>query len=661
MKREKVFRKRFRESGIALMVVMVVFIILYLVVFQLHYTTRLEEKLSKARSADAQGSAAIRSVSYYILQLLAEDYQQGNQQNTTQARGTSPMMVGDSRIDRIDTGKKSSTSGSPGGKVVSSAGSAPSRVPAPGAGGGTSKYDYLHKNIFLPNNQTLNRTTVKIVLEDNERKFDLNRIWDYAPSQAETLSEVNEEQEKKADESEDEKKMLELLDLADPSKKSSRALKKSKQMRGSKEGEAGAETEAEEEMMVPEWEPPDALRRQETVAMLGRAIDLMYRYNTEYGLDYRVMPPEPQVLADAIERYAFDRRSQQQQSYIHLTSELLNVLAMLNASPEVYYGPVPDIPPGEEFYDRYQEFRYSKDEFGDLVGEYIYSDEMYAEEREIMQEQLSELKSLYGEFANFPGFGRMGNPMTRNMKEFTEYEDEFGNIFLAVPPMPIGLKDLFCTYSTGKININTAPMPILYALLPLLIETEPDGEERAEEVARNIVLYRNMYQPAYDETDPTSKEMMSGSSGAPYRKVSDAESSESTRDLIAGLTNTGDLAGLSPEELAELSDEGSANYETNYFTNLSQLKLIDGEEGGPEDYLTDQGTAADTSELARKSPLQKVIHDYKKVMVFGSTYFQAILKSKTEDSPSIKTGYLTIYRDLRKRRLEVVQWKELQK
>jgi len=62
-----------RESGIALMVVMVVFIILYLVVFQLHYSTRLEEKISRARSSDSLGASAIRSVSFSVLSLILED------------------------------------------------------------------------------------------------------------------------------------------------------------------------------------------------------------------------------------------------------------------------------------------------------------------------------------------------------------------------------------------------------------------------------------------------------------------------------------------------------------------------------------------------------------------------------------------------------------
>ena len=76
------------------------------------------------------------------------------------------------------------------------------------------------------------------------------------------------------------------------------------------------------------------------------------------------------------------------------------------------------------------------------------------------------------------------------------------------------------------------------------------------------------------------------------------------------------------------------------------------------DYLNDQGV--DSVELEKKSPLQKVLFDYKQVMDYKSNFFTATLKSKSDDSPAIKTGYLTVFRNVQKKRIEVVQWIELQ-
>ena len=47
-----------RDAGIARMVVFVVFTILVVVVFQLQYSTKLEEELAEVRSTASQGSFA---------------------------------------------------------------------------------------------------------------------------------------------------------------------------------------------------------------------------------------------------------------------------------------------------------------------------------------------------------------------------------------------------------------------------------------------------------------------------------------------------------------------------------------------------------------------------------------------------------------------------
>jgi hypothetical protein len=49
------------------------------------------------------------------------------------------------------------------------------------------------------------------------------------------------------------------------------------------------------------------------------------------------------------------------------------------------------------------------------------------------------------------------------------------------------------------------------------------------------------------------------------------------------------------------------------------------------------------------------------VKTFSSTYFNAELKAKPKNGASIKTGYLTVRRDTKKKMVDVVLWKNLQK
>jgi hypothetical protein len=669
------------------MVVMVVFIILYLVVFQLHYTTKLEERLSRARSADALGSAAIRSIMFYIMELLAEDYQKGTQSSSSTASGaTSGTGAGGTPTVAGGGTPAGGASAAKTAGPASSAGTDPTTAGASATGSPTWT-DYLNKDLFLANEKNLNDTTVKIRIRDNERCFDLNRLWDYPPSEAETVSETNQDQADAAARQAAGNRGLSDVAKADPTGQVSKALSggkstgsKSTASSGSKStsgarttpGTAGAAASqtADEQASVVEFVPPSPEKRADTVKMLSNAIEYMYGFNTTYGFseEYKAMPPNAAMLAEAIERYCFERRSQNFQNYIHLTSELLNVLAMMGVEPElarkVYYGPEPVVLPGEDYFDATGEFRYNRDDYGDLVGEYVNAEDLTAD-REAMQSQLAELQGMFGQYQDFSslGFGRMGNPMTQGMKEYSEVEDEKGNVSLKVPPEPLGLKDIFTTFSTGKININTASAPVLYSLLFLIIDTEPDGKGWAETIAGNIQKYRDTYQSEYDDTDPIQSEQKTSSAGAPHLTPSadGTKSPGGPRKSQTGAAGPSNLTSLSPEELAAAAQSGGrSDYQTNYFTNLQQLKLIDGEDGTKDDYLTDKN-ASTSVELAKKSPLDKVIHDYQQMMVFGSTYFTATLKAKTKDSSAVKTGYLTILRDIPQKRMEVIQWKELQR
>ncbi|MBI4606391.1 MAG: hypothetical protein HY721_30870, partial [Planctomycetes bacterium] len=69
-------RTRTRREGIALLVVMVVFVVLYLVVFQLHFTTKMEEHIAQMRYGELENAVAAQSAAIFILSHLAEDLTQ---------------------------------------------------------------------------------------------------------------------------------------------------------------------------------------------------------------------------------------------------------------------------------------------------------------------------------------------------------------------------------------------------------------------------------------------------------------------------------------------------------------------------------------------------------------------------------------------------------
>ncbi|MBI4586044.1 MAG: hypothetical protein HY717_18705 [Planctomycetes bacterium] len=643
-----------RQSGIALMVVLILFVILVLVVSQLQFSTKLEEELSEVRTTEASGSFAISAVAAYVMTLLAEDYSKDSSSSLDSASAAtlpgSPTGPGGGAGGGGGTPDLRSL---PAGLVPGAAASAGGGAPAGGtaAGGGAASsgpVDYLLENLFLNNSQTVNGVNVRILIRDNERLFDLNRLWEYVRLDEDTLSEQQaaqreEEQRQQAKDKNAKDTEARLVNLLNKGKTSGKDLAK--------------ELVKDMNTSSLEWVPPSEEAREQVRLMLARAILLMVQLNEENGFSYQFNVPSPVAVANAIEDYCYRRRSQPYQNTITLVTELFNLYREFGVeiTPELFYGPVPDLAPGDEFFERTQQFSYTKDEFGDLNGQYLLINTDWQQEQDFMRQQLKDLQGQWGDYGVFPELGRLGNPLTRNMQELPENADATG---LAVPPLPLGLKDLFCTISSGKINLNTAPAPVVYGLLLSL------SEEEAQHVALNVQDYRNTYQEEMTEeeaaggvgTVKTGTQKDLGQKKRQPRKENETSLSAggaSGTDAAGALM--GSASGLDAEALGQL--DSYQNYETNYFTNLRQLVLIDGEDGGPQDLLKeDEGVQS--VDLKYQTPYQRTMHDLEKVVVFGSTYFTANLKIKTEKSPAVKEGDLIIHRDAQNKRLEIVQWKE---
>jgi hypothetical protein len=375
-----------------------------------------------------------------------------------------------------------------------------------------------------------------------------------------------------------------------------------------------------------------------------------YRYEAQYS---------PDRLADDIVQYLLERRQAPINNRLLLVSELLNVPGL---TPEIFYGPMLAIPAGEAL-PVGDGFTLRRDEYGDLVAEYAYSDYDQAAQEQSRQE-LQQLQEQFGRFMDFPGLGLdrlQQNALTRGMSEPPVGVDEEGNEYIVEPPLPLGLEDIFTTFSTGKININTASVPVLFALLSSLTD------EEANLVALDIRDYRNRFQEELPDEEgvETVEESKNPDLGQPKRRSQRDKEKEAA---ASGSVDAGTLPGAAGASglpgLDALGMEGMEstyqNLETNYFTNLKQLELIDGTEGGPGDLLrSDEGVERVSDE--QDTLLRRVERDLEKVAVFGSTYFNVELKGKPEKGRNVKTGYVTVRRDPQKGMIEILMWKELEK
>jgi hypothetical protein len=635
------------------MVVMVVFVVLYLVVFHLHYWTTTEERVAKVRSGEAKAMDALHSVAQYVMVLLLEDL-------------------------RADAGRAQQGTASPAGPGGGREGApqpAGAQAPPPGGnfvpipmdqrgqprGAISGGVDYIRENIFQENRQAVGDIEVKIKTIDNERCFDLNQLFFYILLEGEELPEGL------SGLSEDD--LVEAVAGAPDAASAERSLRDrilqrtSVRARGAAggpgspgagagaagdpaAGEAAAALPGlEDERALTTFEEPGEERIQATREMLARAILTVISINEDRGYRYQNNYSAPAIAADIVD-YVLMRRRSHINNVIYDASELLNIRSM---TPELYFGPQPRMKPGDEL--TVEDFILRRDEFGDLVGEYAYGFDRELERQE-EQRQLELLQEQFGRYMDFPGLSGLSrlssNTLTRGLSEPPIEYDAQGNGFVPAPPLPLGLRDIFTTFSTGKININTASVPVLYALLPSLTEG-PTGE--ANFVAVRIDEYRNRLQ---EEVEPE---------GTGVQRTTSARSPDLGQPRRQRREEDPALQSPSgPYDPLSILDAGSTyeNLETNYFTSLEQLELIDGTDGGPDDRLRKDDGVARVS-IEQDSLLRRVQRDYSRVMSFNSTYFTIELKAKAKGSPLVKTGHLVVKRDLKKRVMEVILWKELQR
>lgn len=632
-------RRGERARGIALLVVMVAFVLLYLVVYQLHFSTAMEARIAEVRYGEVEVATSLQSAALYVLTLLVEDLR-ASMSSAASATGSAGVAAGGTQVGGRASARPASGAASP---ILQTS------LTAAAAGGSGKWYDYVHKNVFQPNEQQVGRTTVRIRISDGEGKLDLNRLFDYARLPGE------EDQPEGAQDARDEDAAAgaagasstvgDLTRLTKGSRTARAGTEKKTSASGAQksgvarvgeaaaaEAAAGSLEDYDEDL---DFEEPPAARIQATEELVYRAVVMTFSVNeNDYGYRYSRYY-DARAIAQEIVKYVLERRRAPQGNRIFLVTELLNVPGVTR---EIFYGPTYDVAPGEEV-PLGRGFVLRRDEFGEAVPVYDVLPDPYLEAQKTL---LQDLQSQFGRYADFPGMGRLfSNALTRGIAEPPVEIDEYGREYIVQEPRPIGLRDIFTTFSTGKINLNTASVPVLAA--PLLSLTEME----ASAVAIDIRDYRNRFQ---EEIAEDGVERVSGSQspdlGQPRRRVPTEEESAYGLDAVYGEEG----AYAAPYQ----------DIETNYFTDLQQLELIDGTEGGPEDRLRrDEGVQRVSAE--DDTLFRRVVRDYQKVAVFGSTYFEAELKAKPEKGRPGRTGYLVVKRDPKKKVIEVVMWRTEQK
>ncbi len=710
---------RGRRAGIALLVVMVVFVVLYLVVTHLAYWTKMEEHAANVRLSDGQTHDGVYGAMLFVVNLLVEDLKKESGGAMLGAGGAAtgrpapaPGPGGKPPTPTPDSRGRSQSNMVPNPPVLPGAANAP-----------VAHFDYPRENIFNDVRQTIGNVEVKARIIDNESRIDLNQLFEYPPlifqGKGETGLGVTDDDllgavEGAGDESEaaenlravaeEGKKILAgraargYLGTARAGADGGRRGAGRARRRGDKDAEEDPEVVAklglQDELDLTEFFEPTPEIISAARDMLSRAVQALIDLNLEREFEYLEVY-DPGEVANNIVDYVLIRRRSLVQNVIYHPTELLNIFSI---TPELYYGPQP---PAEEFYvdDFFTQERVNRhrreddeaepkpskviyrelilddgtvfpyflrrDEFGDLVADRVEDDPDILAEQEEQQAMLHGLQETFGEFMDFGGIGNeigrlAGSPLTRGMTEPPVVYDEYGDGFVVVPPVPMGLKDIFCTFSTGQINLNTAPLPVLFALLisggDFFSEARAGrarrggiDDEDAYHVAYSIDRYRNRLQEQMDNDDATEDIARAPNLGQPRRQRRDEDEFED-EDYYNKVADYDiyDQQGPSYEDL-----------ETNYFTDLRQIELVDGTEEDADDLLrNDAGVERVTGD--QENLLLQVINNLSNVTVFGSTYFSVELKAKSKMSPLVKSGYLVLKRDTTKRLMEVILWKEVE-
>ena len=274
------------QQGMALFVVLILVLVLTVVITQLLFVTKIEERISRNRQGRVSLSYAVQATARQVLQSLSSD-----------------LMEDLGYFD--DDIEDDSLLGSSGGGGTQ----LPGGITLPGSGGGTAPgsngegpgesntpADTPHDVWAYPIQDSINQVQITGLVIDGESCIDLNHIF-------KLVLIAEEDSEEDGDSS-----------------------------GGSTEpgGEAGDE-ELPEEYIIPEQEEVD-----DATVMLERLIEAVIDFNSESGFDYNDVP-DPQGAAEAIVSMVYQRVLDEQTRRIR---SLDSIRHLDEVSWELFNGPI---------------------------------------------------------------------------------------------------------------------------------------------------------------------------------------------------------------------------------------------------------------------------------------------------------------------------------
>lgn len=594
----------------ALFVALVVIMILYVLVYQLWHSASVESRIAKNQSGYMKCAQALRSAVAYCVALIQEDLTQDVEEGsgTTSAAGSSTAVSPLSEPLTSGSAARDASRGS----AASGVGKVGSAQSAQAIGG---RYDYQNESLFQVRKQAVNDISVKMEIRDGESMINLNRLYEYVAIWQQEKAEIDKVSEKDEEEK------------AEAARGSDKKDKEATEARDKLKEILGPESQAPDEDSEKKWVVPDEAQRDAARRLLADLIIYMVEANIENGFDWKELYTADEV-ARAIEEYVFNRKAGDEQGFIFTIAELLQVPGVTH---ELYHGPLPPelvdpdlaLVPGEE--------GYRLDEFGDVTYDYgLWGEDAGYLDSPVGPAAIGDLRELdslrdldlpanlgrLGEYGRDLGQrgGYMPGMASLAGTPFADNEDGTG---IVRNPEPLGLKHLLTTFSNGKINLNTAHVELIKALLQGGGDQGAWNEEDKLEVGRAIAEWRNQYTEEY------------------LKELEEEELNPGLRDEY---------------ETALSSYTGIDDIRTNYFRSIADLEKV-----GDGELLKASGVDSGRTErsigwLARK--------DLSPVAVFNSEFFTVRIVALGESFR--QEAEFVVHRDTKKKLVSVVYYRERQ-
>ncbi len=297
------------QQGMALFVVLILVLVLTVVITQLLFVTKIEERISRNRQGRVSISYAVQATARQVLQSLSSDLMEDLGYFDDGIEDDSLLTTGGGGLEL------------PGGITVPGSGGGAQGSDDGGSRESNTPADTPHDAWAYPIQDSINQVQIAGLVIDGESCIDLNHIF--------TLVRVAEEDETDSDGGDESP--------------------------GGSADQGGEDEELLEEYIIPEQEEVD-----DATVMLERLIEAVIDFNTESGFDYNDVP-DPQGAAEAIVSLVHQRVLDEQTRRIR---SLDSIRHLDDVSWELFNGPI-DPATLEEDYEGEQE---DSDEWMDDLG-----------------------------------------------------------------------------------------------------------------------------------------------------------------------------------------------------------------------------------------------------------------------------------------------------